>query len=218
MNHVGKRAVTTANEPKSASNGVSAAAALSFLKQTRGMLSWTPKDLQTSLLATPPEAREVLGLLELQGYVKKSHEKSEEWLTTLNGEAVSGSKPPRFSRESVEKALASLRERIEQANQGRQAPYIVAQAVAFGDFQMGAAQAQAADVGIQLVARTSQASPRGAKGAAEFLRDLRAKDLKVNLVHYQPWMSARAHLNLLVSQRAEIAANLLKLKSRRKTR
>lgn len=71
--------------------------------------------------------------LELQGYVKEA-ENSQEWLTTLNGEAVSGSKLPRFDREGVEKSLSSLAERIKFDNKDPRSPYKVAQAVAFGDF------------------------------------------------------------------------------------
>lgn len=226
MEQAGKLAVTSAAKRKSAGDEaappVSAAAAISFLKQTRGMLSWTAKDLQTALLAKPKQAQQILGAFELQGYAKKSEENPQEWLTTLNGESVSGSKPPRFSRQSVERSLALLRERIELANQDRHAPYTVAEAVAFGDFQTSTAQAQPADVGVRLLPRTSRddqhAPPRGAKGALEFLRRLRARDLKLNLIRYQPWMSARAHLNLLASQRAEDAVNSSKLKIRRRTR
>lgn len=224
--HIRKLAVVSAGKPgaghDTAALSVSAAAALSFLKQTRGMLTWTAKDLQTSLLVTPAQAQQILGAFELQGYVKKSEEAPAEWLTTLNGEAVSGAKPPRFSRESVEKSLAALRARMAQANQDRDAPYTVAQALAFGDFQTSAAQVQPADVGIRLLPRTSRegqrASPRGAKSAAEFLRRLRARDPKLTLIRYEPWMSARAHLNLLAAQRAENTAASSKLKNGRKPR
>jgi len=181
---------------------------MSFLKETRGLLIWTSNDLQKSLLIGAVQAREMIAAFELQGYVKLA-ENQHEWLTTLNGEAVSGSKPPRFSREAVEKSLAALRERIKFINKDARSPYRIAEAVAFGDFLHGAAQAQAADVGVMLEGRDSAAKrtatserDNAKKGTREkdrraFLKDLRARDLKVSLLAYEPWMSARSHLNLL---------------------
>lgn len=186
---------------KAPSHFIPIAAVMSFLKETRGLLTWAVKDLQKSLLITAAQAHQVIAALELQGYIKQSEDNPEEWLTTLNGEAVSGSKPPRFTREGVEKALASMRERIEQINKDSGSPYTVADAVAFGDFLGGRAQAQAADVGIRLVLRRSKGSDSEPVGAAkrkrDFLKKLRARDLQVNLVPYEPWMSGRSHRSLL---------------------
>lgn len=203
--HAGKT-----HSQKAAQGALSAAAAISFLKETRGLLTWTIKDLQKSLLIGAAQAREVVAALELQGYVKQA-ENPNEWLTTLHGEAVSGSKAPRFSREAVEKSLAALRERIKFINKDPRSPYKIAQAVAFGDFLHGSAQAQAADVGILLESRDSSAEhPDNSKlddavkgirekDRAAFLKHLRARDLKVSLLPYEPWMSERSHLNLLDS-------------------
>ena len=184
---------------------------MSFLKETRGLLIWTIKDLQKSLLIGAAQAREVIAAFELQGYIKQA-ENPHEWLTTIHGETISGSKAPRFNREAVEKSLAALRERIKFINKDARSPYKIAQAVAFGDFLHGAAQAQAVDVGILLEGRDSSAKHAGAgkrdnaeKGIREkdrgaFLKDLRARDLKVSLLPYEPWMSERSHLNLLDSR------------------
>ena len=79
----------------------------------------------------------MLAALELQGYIKRSEDNPREWLTTLNGEAVSGSKPPRFASESVGKALASLGLRIKKSNKDSGSPFKVDAAVAFGDFLLG---------------------------------------------------------------------------------
>jgi hypothetical protein len=171
-----------------------------FLKETRGMLVWSVKDLQKSLLMAASQAREVTAALELQVYIKRSDENAREWVTTLNGETVSGSKAPRFARESVEQALASLGDRIRESNKDSGSPFKVDTAVAFGDFLLGQAQAQAADAGIQLVARESKGGEResasSAKRKRDFLRRLRAKNLKLNLVPYEAWMSGRSHRNL----------------------
>jgi hypothetical protein len=44
-----------------------AAAVMSFLKETRGMLTWTIKDLRRLLLITPAQVRDVSAALQLQG-------------------------------------------------------------------------------------------------------------------------------------------------------
>ena len=98
------------------------------------MLTWTVKDLQQSLLITAAQARETIAAFQLQGYIKPAEDSLNEWTTALNGETVSGSKQPRFDRESVEASLASFRERIKSANTDPHALYRVVRAVAFGDF------------------------------------------------------------------------------------
>src|SRR5580704_11095375 len=100
---------------------VFAAAAFSFLKETKGLLTWTPGDLAKSLKISLAEAKQVLAALEMQGYIKPHGR--DEWLTTLAGETVSGAKTPRFTPESIGEALAALRSRIKLVNQDSQAPY-----------------------------------------------------------------------------------------------
>jgi ribosomal protein S25 len=58
---------------------VSAAAAFSFLKETKGLLTWTVSDLAKSLKINLAEAKQVLAALEMQGYIK-AHGR-DEWLT-----------------------------------------------------------------------------------------------------------------------------------------
>lgn len=147
-----------------------------------------------SLLITTIDARSVIEALEIQGYIKQAENNPNEWLTTINGESVSGSKQPRFNRGSVENALSSLQERIDFVNKDAASPYIVTKTVAFGDFLAKKAQAQAADVGIELLAHKVDGS--AAKGMQTFLKKLRAREFKLNLTLYEPWMSGRSHLAL----------------------
>jgi hypothetical protein len=49
-----------------------------------------------------------MALLAAQGYVQRASG-TDEWMTTPAGESVSGAKPPRFTRESVEQAVESLK-------------------------------------------------------------------------------------------------------------
>src|ERR1700721_3243284 len=73
---------------------VSAAAAFSFLKETKGLLTWTPGDLAKSLKISPAEAKRVLAALEMQGYIKPHGR--DEWLTTLAGDTYQGGTRHRF--------------------------------------------------------------------------------------------------------------------------
>jgi hypothetical protein len=70
--------------------------------------------------------------MQLQGYVAR-REQQGKWRTMPEGELVPGSKPPRFARESVDRAL-SLGERVKDANNDPTALYKITDAVVFGDF------------------------------------------------------------------------------------
>jgi hypothetical protein len=86
---------------------LAAAELLSFLKQTRAAAPWTERDLAKTLNIGMKEARQVLTVMQFEGYVTSAGA-PEKWRTTLQGELVSGSKAPRFTRESVDKALSLL--------------------------------------------------------------------------------------------------------------
>jgi hypothetical protein len=190
-----------------------AEAALSFLKDTKGALTWSTNDLANTLKISRRDAQQALALLQAQGYVQPAHQKatarsSDMWLTTPAGETVSGAKPPRFTRESVEQSLADLKQRIKLANKDAQAPFRIADALAFGDFLLpGRARVQSADVGIRLsrrqdshrrnAAATKPRSATEAQAERKFLRDLRAKSAHLQLRPYADWMRLRTHRSLL---------------------
>jgi DNA-binding transcriptional MocR family regulator len=180
-------------------------ALLSFLKETKGVFSWSTKDLADTLKLSRAQAAEVLTLLRAQGYVQAESGKSDQWLTTTSGETVSGSKLFRFNPEKVRQALASLQQAIEENNKNKNSQYKITRAVAFGDFLKHASstvgKVQAADVGIELTPRSSAAdnlnsAPESAAKSA-FLHSLRAKSAQLKLHPFAPWMSSRSHLNLL---------------------
>lgn len=179
---------------------IAPAALFSFLKQTRGLTSWTRHDLTKALKIGPTVAKRALAALEMQGYVKPAGPKGE-WLTTEAGEVVSGSKFPRYSRESVEQSLASFAERLKRVNEDRSAEYKIGDAVAFGDFLSERARVQAADVGVRLEPRNPIghhphfASEQGRQEA--FLKQLKDKTPLLNIQPYAEWMTARKHERLL---------------------
>jgi hypothetical protein len=198
---------------------IPAEAAFSFLKDTKGALTWSARDLADTLKIDRPEAEQILAFLQAQGYVQPARRGevaqqrqpsrgTNDWITTPAGETVSGTKPPRFTRESVEQALAALQNRIKQSNKDSQAPFRIADAIAFGDFLLpDRARVQSAEVGIRLkrpddLRRRSDSAtePRSASDAQaerKFLRDLRAKSALLNLRPYADWMRHRTHRDLL---------------------
>jgi DNA-binding transcriptional ArsR family regulator len=167
------------------------AAVLSFLKDTRGMISWTAGDLAEALGVTLAQADDALPILEMQGYVKRSGK--EEWLTTIAGESLSGSVAPRFRKEAIDEALEQLRGRIRALNADRKATATVTKAVAYGDFLSGRARVQAAEVGVELRARGRGES----RPDNQMLTTLRAKSPMVHVHAYESWMGKRSHRKLV---------------------
>jgi hypothetical protein len=169
------------------------------LREVRGVQTWTEKDIANTLRIGLPQAREAVAVLQLQGYIEPAGN-TGKWRITERGEIVSGAKPPRFTRQSVEDALAGIRERIKSANDDPQAQYRVAEAVAFGDFLGNAVRVQAAEVGIRLVPKSDSAPIASAQEhAAELnlLKRLRGKTALLHVVPYEDWMSSRSHVRLL---------------------
>src|SRR5260221_2343597 len=123
---------------------VPAEAALSFLKDTKGTLAWTARDLADTLKINRPEAKQILAFLQAQGYVQpaRSGEPAQQrepargtndWITTPAGETVSGATPSRLTRVSVEQALVELTERINQSNKHPHTPIRITDAVTLVD-------------------------------------------------------------------------------------
>jgi hypothetical protein len=169
---------------------------LSFIKETRGAVTWTAQEMIDALKISRKDAEQVIAILQLQGYVKPGIER-QAWLTTLDGETVSGSKPPRFTPQKVNEAVSTLEKRIKTMNQNRTSEFRVSDAVAFGDFLIGRSRVQAADVGVRLVGRNARAGEHNsAREEIALLKQLRAKSALVQLHRYETWMSHRSHRRL----------------------
>jgi len=171
-------------------------ALLSFLKDTRGAVDWSAKDLRECLKLDAKQAQQLLAILEMQGYVAKE---GDQWLTTAAGESISKSRKPQFSLAAVTDALNTLKERIEALNRDKRAEFKITKAVAFGDFLTGRSQVQAADVGVEMSRRAllSANSEKADEKCREFMEALRRKSRLFSLQRYRPWMSQRSHRNLL---------------------
>jgi hypothetical protein len=176
---------------------VSTSAVFSFLKDSRGALTWKVRDFQDCLDIAAKDAKQILAILQMQGYVQQKDDK-DKYLTTASGEAVSESKLPRMKRESVEEALSTITERIAAINRDPRAKFSIRKAVAFGDFLSKRPQLQAADVGVMLTRRTLvSANDDNDEEERTFLKQLQAKNRFVHILRYQPWMSERTHRKLL---------------------
>lgn len=177
-----------------------AEAALSFLKDTKGLLTWSVRDLAETLRVHHRDAEAIVRFLEAQGYVKPGHG-PHVWMTTPAGESLSGAKAPRFTRPSVEEAIAALKKRIKRVNQDPNSPYRITEAVAFGDFLLkDRVRVQPAEAGIQLERRGQADEPPTASSVQaeqEFLRELRGRRTLVIIRPYTEWMRKRSHLELL---------------------
>jgi DNA-binding transcriptional MocR family regulator len=179
---------------------IPAESALSFLKDTKGAASWSLRDLAETLKISRRDAEQVIAFQEAQGYIKRASR--DEWMTSPEGASVSGAKFPRFTRESVERAVVSLKGHIQQVNQERKAEFRITHGVAFGDFLLDdRPRVQAADVGIALTqAGQTESDPHSAtaaKAERQFLKQLRGKTALLRIHPYAAWMSKRSHLNLL---------------------
>ena len=193
------RTLTPATPTAQSASEVPAAELLSFLRQTRGIQTWTEKDLAKALKISVPEAKEAIAALQLQGYIEAAGH-TAKWRTTEQGDLVSGAKPPRFTRQSVDEALNLLRDRIRAVNQDPNADYAVADAVAYGDFLSDAARVQAAEVGVRLTPKSEEkfsASAKAHRAELAFLKQLRGKTALLHLQPYESWMRSRSHRDLL---------------------
>jgi hypothetical protein len=174
---------------------IPSAAVFSFLKDTRGDLTWAAHDLAEALKLSRQDANKILTVLQLQGYVHQNPD-SQQWLTTASGEIVSGSTLPRLSRESVEQAVATLADRIAAINRDPRAEFKIIKAVAFGDFLSDRPKVQVADVGVELRRRNPSSAYDQASEPA-FFKQLSRKSRFPHIRPYEKWMTERPHRNLL---------------------
>jgi hypothetical protein len=176
---------------------VSTSGVFSFLKDTRGVLTWKMRDFQDCLNIGTKDAKQILSILQMQGYIQQQDDR-KDYLTTASGEVVSGSKPPRMKRERVEEALSAIAERIAVVSRDARAKFHIRKAVAFGDFLSTRPQLQAADVGVMLIRRTPISGNQD-KDEEErvFLKQLQGRNRFLHVQRYQPWMSERSHRILI---------------------
>ncbi|MGH9621328.1 MAG: hypothetical protein ACRD45_16675 [Bryobacteraceae bacterium] len=172
---------------------------LSFLKEVRGVHPWAEQDLANVLRIGLAQVKQAIAVLQLQGYIEPVGH-AGKWRVTEHGEIISEAKPPRFTRQSIEDALAGIRDGIKAANEDQRAPYRIVEAVAFGDFLRDAVRVQAAEVGVRLEPKSVSAPIESAqehRAELDFLKQLRGKTALLHVIPYEDWMSSRTHQRLL---------------------
>jgi hypothetical protein len=195
--HIPQQNVGNREETSRPLPSVPTSAVFSFLKDTRGALTWSVRDFQDCLNIGAKDAKQSLEILQMQGYVQQKDD-TNEYLTTASGEAVSGSKLPRMKRASVEEALSTITERIAAINRDPRAMFTIRKAVAFGDFLSKRPQVQSADVGVMLTRRAPLSGhEHNDEEERECLKQLQSKNRFVHVQRYKSWMSERSHRKLL---------------------
>jgi len=101
-----------------AAPSVPAPEALSFVNEIKGAATWTDRVLAKSLKISMPEAKQVLPLMKLQGYIEPAGT-TKKWRTTEQGDLVSGAKSPRFTREVVEQVFQRSRTAFKESTRKR---------------------------------------------------------------------------------------------------
>ena len=93
-----------------------------------------------------------------------------------------------LSRQRNEYPRNSARKNAEFPNKDSDASFIIAQAVAFGDFLLERPLVEAADVGIAFTTRAAAGPAKGKRSRSAVVKELRARDPKLNLIPYVSWM------------------------------
>src|ERR1700684_937586 len=122
-------------------------------------------------------------------------------MTTMAGANVSGFSAPHFLRESVERAIASLAERMKQFNKSSDSSFEIKNAVAFGDFLGHGTRVQAADGGILLDRKSGKNTAMGGLTCGHtseqaLLKSLQKSSSLMHLCLNEDWMEARTHRKL----------------------
>jgi hypothetical protein len=173
---------------------------MSFLRDVHSSLTWTEQDFAALMNVSKDQTKAALGMLQLAGYVEPLEK--GKWRTTDQGRQIAGGKTPRFTSESMEKALGELKKRITLLNSDQGATYRVLRAVAFGDFLSDRVRVQAADVGIELQPRASTESDKEESVTSraqekDLLKRLQGRSTLLRVQQYEPWMSDRSHRDLM---------------------
>lgn len=163
---------------------------MSFLQEAGTSVTWNERDLAKALQIGTAEAKEVLSVLQLQGYVEPAGSNGK-WRITDAGALVSGAKPARYTRQSVETTLEGLGQRIRAVNEDPNAPYSIAEVLS------DKASLQPANVGIRVIPRRTEPEGTAAKRVGSFLRQRRGKSALLHVTPYEAWMTSRTHLKLL---------------------
>ena len=176
-----------------------AAAVRDFLRQTAQLPEWDVKFSRAVLGLDAKKIAEVLQWMQLLGHIEPVSSKKATWRNTQEGNALARAKPGKpLKRETIEKALNELPERIRTVNTSPQHAYAVAQATLFGPYYTTGADVKSADVAIKLIPKRSKTglpvnSVEAQKARLVILRLLKGKGRGLAVFEAEDWMLKQPH-------------------------
>jgi hypothetical protein len=129
--------------------GIAAGAVRAFLHQSAELDTWTAADVQKALSIDANAAKGVLAAMQMVGYIEPL--KGGKYRNTSEGNAVaqvSNARP--IKRETAQKALDEMLQRVKQVNLEREYLYSVEKVVLFGPYYEGAEKIKDVDVAVEL--------------------------------------------------------------------
>jgi hypothetical protein len=139
--------------------GVHAEAVRDFLLQSAELPNWSPAYLQKILGIGPQESKTVLSALSMVGYIEPDPDSPRSWRNTDAGNAmakVSRARP--VKRETADKSVDQIIDRIRNVNLESQYLYAVDQAVVFGPYLTGSDSVKNVDIAIALAPKIRDAA------------------------------------------------------------
>lgn len=182
---------------------VSAAAVRDFLRQAAQLPEWDAKFIRAVLGIDAGKVSEVLQWMQVLGHIELISSRKSTWRNTEAGNALAHVKPVKpLKRETIEKALNELPERIRLVNTSPQHAYAVAQAALFGPYYTTDADVGSADVAVKLIPKRAPNKGKDAlpvNGAEAqnsrraILRLLKGRGRGLTLFESESWMLKQPH-------------------------
>ncbi len=177
-------------QPQEPFSSPSAPAVTSFLKEFSAAPPWTVKDMARTVNFPEAEAKSAVAMLQAAGYINAAS--GGRWVTTEQADVVSGAKPPRFTRSSVEKAISALLDRVRAWNAAHRSGINVARVIVFGDYLSDRDRLQAAEIGVEF-AHGGEPGAEEHETEQQAIKELKARSAMLNLRVLEAWMLGRVH-------------------------
>lgn len=178
---------------------VPAAAVRDFLRQSAQLPEWDAKFIRAVLGVDAGKVAEVLQWMQVLGHIELISSRKSTWRNTEAGNAMARARHVKpLKRETIEKAVNELPERIRMVNTSPQHVYAVSQAALFGPYYTTDAEVGSADIAIKLMPkRVKSALPGNSveaqKARLAILRLLKGKGRGLTLFEAEDWMLKQPH-------------------------
>ena len=164
----------------------SAAAVLSFLKQSALEPTWSISYFARALGVDAQTAKRTAAELAAVGYIEPIPGKADNWRNTEAGDTVAGAKEPRLTRATADKAVADFLDRVNHVNADGSSPLRVAKAIAVGGYTTEHQHIQDVEVAVALEPKRRSEVTRGQE--REMLRFLKGRSRALEVVQLTGWI------------------------------